>query len=409
MKNLQDIKKHLLLDLIPFWFGMADVEYGGYYGKVDINHNVIKDADKGCILNSRILWFFSSVSYMTKEGKMSENDFSRFDYTSSEVLEAAHHAYEFFRNYFYDEVDGGVYWSVTYDGRPVDKTKHTYNMAFALNALSAYYRVTGSEEVLEIAYDIYATLEQCKDEDGYFEEFKKDFSYTANDKLSEKGVLADRTLNSLLHIMEAYAGFYNETQDEEVRGQLINVMNIIADKMYDPNTQSLKLFFDFDYKPLVDLDSYGHEAMFTWDLIKTMEIIGDDDLTDRMVPIAFALLEHVYSEGFDGNSVAFEKENGIIDQTREWWVQAESMILFVYAYLYIDDAKFIEAANKQWEFIWNHQIDRRVRPSEWYPKVTQDGTPIAVDNLIDEWKCPYHAGRMCMEIIKRSDELEEVL
>lgn len=409
MKCTSDIRKHLFLDLIPFWFGMADVENGGYYGRVSSDYVIDKTADKGCILNSRILWFFSSVYFMTKEGKLSENDFMKYEYTSHEVLEAAHHAFEFLKDCFYDEVEGGVYWSVTYDGQPSDKTKHTYNMAFALNALSAYYNATGNEEALEIAFDIYATIEQCKDEEGYLEAFKSDFAYDINDKLSEDGVTADRTTNTLIHIMEAYTAFYKSTGDEDVKEQLINVLNIFATKVFDPENGTLKIFFDYDFNSLADIDSYGHTAMFAWDLLKTLKYLDDDELTEVFRPITTVLCEHVLLEGFDGQSTAAERFGNTIDDTRFWWVQAETLIGFIYAYLENpEDTRFIEAATNQWQFIWNHQINRHVRPSEWYNAVTPEGTPIEGLDLVSEWKCPYHNGRMCMEIIKHADELEDI-
>ncbi|MDE6356959.1 MAG: N-acylglucosamine 2-epimerase, partial [Eubacteriales bacterium] len=56
-----EIKEHLVKDLIPFWENLKDTENGGYYGYMDYNLNINKTFEKGCILNSRILWLFSSA------------------------------------------------------------------------------------------------------------------------------------------------------------------------------------------------------------------------------------------------------------------------------------------------------------------------------------------------------------
>lgn len=133
---LNEIREHLKNGIIPFWEGLKDEEFGGYYGYMDYDLKLDKKFEKGCILNSRILWFFSSVSRI--EGFEKEREY-------------ADHAYQFLKEKCLDQECGGVFWSVTYDGKPLDTTKHTYNQAFAIYALSSYYDTTGNEEALEIA------------------------------------------------------------------------------------------------------------------------------------------------------------------------------------------------------------------------------------------------------------------
>ena len=125
--------------------------------KNGIDLKLDKKFEKGCILNSRILWFFSSVSRI--EGFEKEREY-------------ADHAYQFLKEKCLDQECGGVFWSVTYDGKPLDTTKHTYNQAFAIYALSSYYDTTGNEEALEIAKGLQKIIEEkCTDEFGYLEEF----------------------------------------------------------------------------------------------------------------------------------------------------------------------------------------------------------------------------------------------
>ena len=194
----RQLKEHIL----PFWLSLQDTEYGGFYGYVGYDLKVNPRYEKGCILNSRILWFFSEAAMLLHDPR---------------AASAADHAYRFLAEHCIDEENGGVYWSVQYDGTPADTTKHTYNQAFALYALGAYYRLTGNEEALELALGIFHLIEEhCTDEEGYLEAFTIDWQPESNEKLSENGVMADKTMNTLLHVLEGYAGLYQACHDPEV-------------------------------------------------------------------------------------------------------------------------------------------------------------------------------------------------
>ena len=143
------VRNHLVEDIIPFWKNLRDDKYGGYYGYLSFDHELDKKAVKGCILNSRILWFFSSAYTLLRE---------------ESLLDEARHAYDFLRGKCIDKINGGIYWSMTYDAKVADGTKHTYNQAFAIYALSAYYEASGNEEALELAMELFNIVENiCKD------------------------------------------------------------------------------------------------------------------------------------------------------------------------------------------------------------------------------------------------------
>ena len=175
-----DVKKHLTERIIPFWKSLRDEEYGGYYGWLGYDLVLDKKAVKGCILNSRILWFFSNAYLLLGE---------------KSLLQEAEHGWNFLKDRCVDRENGGVYWSLSYDGKPEDTTKHTYNQAFAMYALSSYYDASGDREALELAWDLYHLIEtRCRDEYGYLEAFNIRFEPEDNDKLSENGVMAEKTM-----------------------------------------------------------------------------------------------------------------------------------------------------------------------------------------------------------------------
>lgn len=382
----ENITKNLNNCILPFWKGMIDKEFGGYYGLLDFDLNLDKKAIKGGILNSRILWFFSNVYLTTKD---------------ESVLPYADHAFEFLKTYCLDTEQGGIYWSLTYDGKPEDTTKHTYNQAFAVYALSSYYDATHNTEALDIAMNLYAIIEtKCRLGEGYGESYTRDFVPNANDKLSENNVIADKTMNTLLHICEAYTELYRVTKNPEVRERLYWTTAEFLENLYNPELHRLEVFFDADMNSILDLHSYGHDIEATWLIDRALTVLDDAELSNRLAPMIMDLTEQIYKVAYENHSVMAECEKGVVLTTRIWWVQCESIVGFYNAYQKTNDVRFKETAEDIWNYIETNLIDPRPN-SEWYSEVDADGNPSSRLPIVEPWKCPYHNGRMCLEIINR--------
>lgn len=387
MSLAAEMKQHLQDVILPFWKGLKDEEFGGYYGFMDTELNLDKKAVKGCILNSRILWFFSNAWAVLQDESLKEY---------------ADHAYDFMKKYCYDEERGGVYWSVTYDGKPEDTTKHTYNQAFAIYALSSYYDVSGNEEALTLAQKLRDVVEEkCFDEVGYKEALDINFNPAENDKLSENGVMADRTMNTLLHVFEAYTELYRVSKDEIAATKLRWMMDLVADKIYNPALHRQEVFFDNNYTSLIDLHSYGHDIETAWLVDRGASVLGDEAYISKMAPITADLEQNVYKLAYSENSFKNECERGVDDERRIWWVQAEAVVGF-YNGWQKDNSKthYLEAAENIWKFIQDKVVDKRPG-SEWFSEVDVNGKPYMHKPILEPWKCPYHNGRMCLEMIKR--------
>lgn len=384
---VEEIRKHLTERLIPFWKSMKDKEYGGYYGYMDYDLKVDEKAEKGCILNSRILWFFSSA-YLVLDDQA--------------LLTEAYHAYGFLRKKFLDTEKGGMFWSVDYDGTPKDTTKHTYNQAFAIYGLCAYYEASGDKQALALAKELYHLIEtKMRDADGYLEAFDRDFQPVQNEKLSENGVEAARSMNTLLHVMEAYTELYRVSGTEEVERKLKEILDIVDEKLYNRERKRQEVFFDLQYHTLADLYSYGHDIEAAWLINRTTEVLKDEAYAEKMDRITKEMAENVYKEAFDGHSIPAEAENGVVKEDRVWWVQAEGINGYVDAYQRDPEKKeYLEAARSLWEYIKEFMIDKR-EGSEWFWYVAPDGTP-SHEPIVEPWKCPYHNGRMCLEVITRN-------
>ena len=243
--------------------------------------------------------------------------------------------------------------------------------------------------------------EKCTDDQGYLEAFTRDFQPESNEKLSENGVLAEKTMNTLLHVLEAYTELYRVSKDEQVKEKLKWIMDVFADKVYNPKLKRQEVFFDKNYNSIIDLHSYGHDIETAWLMDRSLEILDDDAYTNRLSPITKALTENIYKVAFDGHSLSNECDKGVVDTNRVWWVQAETVIGFLNGYEK-DPSKteYKEAAEATWQFIKDYVIDKRPG-SEWFWLVRQDGTPVEGEPIVEPWKCPYHNGRMCMEVIRR--------
>lgn len=409
-----EIEKHLLERLVPFWSRLADQENGGFYGFVDHDLTVRKDAVKGCILMSRITWFFSNAYRL---------------FGDSGCLDKATHGYAFISQHCFDPEYGGVYWSVTDRGDPSDTTKHTYNQAFAIYALSSYYAATGDAEALKKAILLFDLIEEkMKDESGYLEAFDRCFRPVSNEKLSENGVEAFRSMNTHLHVMEAYTELLRVLaergtgEDDAVREgirrkvweALAGTCRIFLDKIWNTEKKRAEVFFDRDWNSLIDLWSSGHDIETSWLADLAAGTLLDAAFTQSEQEEAQALAgeigevtgtmaAQVYEKAFVRNSIISEFENGIAAPGRVWWVQAEAVVGFLNAFdKFPGETKYLTAAERIWNFIKQYFLDRR-EDAEWFWDITETFLPTDKP-VVEPWKCPYHNGRMCFEVIKRLRE-----
>ena len=379
---ISDIRSHLESRILPFWEALKDEAFGGFYGYMDEALQLNRKADKGCILNSRILWFFSTAALV-----LNRNDLRGY----------ADHAWRFFSR-FEDPAHGGVYWSVTYDGKPSDTTKHTYCQAFAVYGLAAYYRLTGNTEALDKALALFRVMEsRCRDEGGYLEALKADFTPESNEKLSENGVMASRTMNTLLHVIEAYAELYRAHPDGEVRAAGAAALRQCLDQVWNPEKRRLEVFFDSAFRPLLDMQSYGHDIEAAWLIRDAAETLLPEAERGPWNAMCLDLLQSATERAFTDHGFHYESVNGRVNTVRAWWPQAEAMLGFAFGWQMTKDPVWLRRLKTQWEYIRQVTVDPR-EGSEWFNELREDGSSLGKP-MVEEWKCPYHNGRMCLRLI----------
>jgi mannobiose 2-epimerase len=386
-----EVKDELVKNILPFWMTkMIDSADGGFYGRIDGNGSIQKDADKGCVLNARILWTFSSAYRILKK---------------SEYLRTAERSKDYLLNNFVDRKYGGVYWLIDHSGGMKDGKKQIYAQAFAIYGLTEYYRVTGDQICLDKAIDLFRLIEKYSYDnelDGYFEAFSTEWGITDDLRLSTKDANEKKTMNTHLHVLEAYTNLYRIWKDEFLKKRLSGLITIFTDKIVNNQTYNLNMFFDEEWNDKTDLVSYGHNIESSWLIYEAAQVLGDKVLTDKVKGICLKIADASKAGIMKDGSMIYEKffNTGRIDSDRHWWVQAETVVGFLNAYELTRIKEYLELSQSAWRFISEHIVDRK--NGEWYWSVNDMLQPNLKDDKAGFWKCPYHNSRMCLEIIERT-------
>lgn len=385
----QEVQQELTGNILPFWTARTpDPKYGGFVGRVGPDGNPDPEAPRGAILNARILWTFAAA-------------YRQLHQPCYRAL--AERAYAYIREYFMDPVQGGVYWLVAANGQPLDTRKHVYAQAFAIYGLSEWCRASGEAEACMLAQSLYQLLERyCADgtPGSYIEACNQSWQPLSDVRLSDKDAPEPRSMNTHLHVLEAYTNLYRVWPDAHLAQQLRALVERFLVSIYHPATGHLGLFFDERWQPRSRAISFGHDIEASWLLLEAADVLGDAALRARVRDVALHLARATLAEGVaaDGSLYYEINEAGELNTDRHWWPQAEAFVGFLNAFQEGCDPTFFEAAVRLWRYIRQVQCDRQ--GGEWFARVRADGTPYA-DDKVDFWKCPYHNARACLEGLRR--------
>lgn len=389
LKLRDELEVNLKGNIMPFWTeNMVDNENGGFYGRINVYNQVFPKEDKGGILNARILWTYSAAYRVTRD---------------TAYLNIARRAKDYTLKYFIDKQYGGAYRSVKYTGEPSDTRKQTYTQSFFIYGLAEYARATGDKEALEAAKSIFECFEKYaidSEYNGYYEVFTRDWQRSRDKLISERTDRDEKTMNTSLHLMEAYANLYRVWPDDRLRGRVVSMIEIFLDKIIDKNSFHLINFLDRNWNSTSAIDSYGHDIEASWLLYEAAALVNEPELLSKVkeasIGIANAAAEGLQPDG----SMIDEKDNatGEVRMTRSWWPQVETVVGYVNTYELTGDEKYLGYALKNWEYTKNHLVD--YQNGGWYTSVNEAGVPGRGDKG-GFWVCPYHNGRMCLEIIER--------
>ena len=404
-EEMQDV---LEKNILHFWMTqMVDEEHGGFYGRIDNSGILHPEAEKGAILNARILWSFSAAYRLLEV---------------EEYLAIATRAKDYLIAHFIDKEYGGVYWSVDYLGNPLDTKKQFYAIGFAIYGLSEYARATGDREALDYALQLYDCIEEYafdREHNGYIEACTRAWGKIEDMRLSEYDANYPKSQNTHLHIIEPYTNLLRALRAfpantsaadtsltsylSPLTSSLRNLIDIFTDRILNPETHHLDLFFEMDWtRGAGHLESYGHDIECSWLLHEAALVLGDRKVLAKVEPIVREVAKASVKGLRPDGSMIHEAnlDTGHVDDDLHWWVQAENVVGWYNIYQHFGDEEALERAGRCWEYIKTQLIDWH--HGEWYWSRHADGTLNTVDDKAGFWKCPYHNSRMCLELIERT-------
>jgi len=390
-------------NILPFWLNNArDRTRGGFHSFIGEDMSVRDDQPRGALLTSRILWTFSAAYR---------------HYPQPEYLEMARWAYRDLMEHFVDQQSGGLFWSVSADGTPVDAHKQVYGQVFGIYALTEYYRITQEQGALDEAIAIYRLLDKHAFDakhGGYYDAFDREWRRGSSGQANVLGE-APKSQNSHIHILEGFTNLLRVWPDAGLKQKQRDLIELMLTRIIDPRTHHLVLFMKEDWTPLGDEISYGHDIELSWLLVEAAEVLGDPAILARAKTEAVAIALATNAEGVDTDGGVYNEGNpkGPTNTNKEWWEQAEATVGFLNAYQLTEDAKYFTWTMRSWAFIQDKFVDRK--NGDWHNTLLRDGTPILVlkgrfgrsmpNAKQSIWKCPYHNSRACLEVIDRVKEL----
>ncbi|MEQ8581498.1 MAG: AGE family epimerase/isomerase [Marinoscillum sp.] len=382
-----ELDKILSENVLGFWQRrMVDDEQGGFYGRIDGHGQLHPQADKAIILNTRILWTFSAAFQLTRDPLHKQ---------------MADRAYRYILDHFMDQEAGGVYWTVDYTGKVVSDKKQVYAQAFAIYAFSEYYKIAPQSQALKHAVTLYNLLETHsldKKDNGYLEAFDRQWGELSDVRLSDKDMNATKTMNTHLHVLEAYTNLLMVWDDSGLRERLKNLIELMSTRFISASDH-FNLFFNNQWELQSHEISFGHDIEGSWLLCEAAEVHGEAALITSTKALAIrmtgASLEGMDEDGGLMNEAGPE---GLTDTDKHWWPQAEALVGLVNAWQITADERYLTQADKTWSFIKARLIDPK---GEWHWRVTRAGQVILDEDKAGPWKCPYHNGRALLELRKR--------
>ena len=390
----EELERELRGNILPWWMAHSpDREHGGFHGHVTHENRVVDGAGKGAVMHARILWTFSAA-YRA--------------YGEQAYRETADRAFGYILDHFMDREFGGVFWEVDHLGNPANPRKQIYAIAFTIYAMAEYHAATGNGIALETARQLFLEIESHaldRERNGYTEALTREWKPAEDLRLSEKDQNESKTMNTHLHILEAYANLFRVWKDPGLKRALENIIGLFLARFIDRESGHLNLFFDDDWNLRSRLVSFGHDIECAWLLHEAAGILGNRGLLEQTGGIAVKMAD-ANQEGLDhdgGLCYEYFPDRDRFDHDKHWWPQAEAMVGYFNAYRITGDDAFARRAMASWEFIKERIIDRD--HGEWYWSVDRQGNPRTDKEKAGFWKCPYHNGRACMEVIRGIGEV----
>lgn len=406
--------------ILENWYPLViDETEGGYFSNVSYDWKIEPQQDKMVVSQARHIWTTSKAAAFL-------DDPVYIDY--------AEHGYNFLKEEMWDKEFGGLFQIRSRSGKYSEYNgwrdeKRTYGNAFGIYGLASLFNLTGNEEVLEFAKEIYYWIE----EHSYDPEYKGYFQFITNDGKpfgkddAYKSIAGDnnevgyKDQNSSIHLLEAYTELYNVWKDPQLKEKLHSILCLIRDKMTTEKGY-LNLFFNNNWTPVsfknapedvrkanygLDHVSFGHDYETAFLMLEASHMLGIENDTTTL-KVAKKMMDHALENGFDRNVGGFydagyyfndSDKCTIIKDTKNWWAQAEGLnSLLIFSNLFPDEKKYRYAFLNQWQYIKKYILDNE--NGDWFEGGIDKEPHFKTGPKSQIWKCTYHTSRALMNCIK---------
>ena len=377
-----------LNSILDWWGKNMFSDSGKLFGEVNNSNTPVPDAPLGLVMTSRILWTYSASASLKNK---------------KELTTIADKLYRILIDSFLDKEFGGFYWSVDTNGKPFNDKKQVYGIAFALYGIVEYYKISGKAEALELAKNIFELLEERAHDKvyyGYFEAFKRNWDIESDQRLSSKDENEAKSMNTHLHVLEAYTSLATVWNNNILSERIKELLFVFETKIINNKSGRQNLFFGEDWSVKSRAESYGHDIEASWLLLEAASLPELNDRKERFEKIAVSLASasEVAIDSDGGMWYENDPNHGGLIKEKHWWPQAEAMVGFFNTWQITRDKKWLSISMNTWQFIKENIKDSL--GGEWFWGIDENKKVMNKEKA-GFWKCPYHNGRACIELIKR--------
>lgn len=371
------------------------------------------------------------LEFQARQTLMAADAFRRYPAGQS-LREATLHGLRYLTDVMWDGVNGGWFHRLDRSGRALEShTKHAHGAAYAIEACVAVHEATGDPDALRLAQQGFDWLERhARDPEfgGYFGFLTRDNAVIRNpadcpwrsecDTIGTELGLKDANVHS--DLLETFVHLYRVWPDAKVGERLVEILDIVSDKMVVPSTGALHIFVTADWRPVPHLARAGYQCQTAYRLTIARELTGDGEGLRRL---AGRMLDHARRYTWDpgggcryaapGASPRFLVGQDFLSRGKPWWVQAEALkALLAVSRLFPERADYLRDFQALWEFIQRQLLDGEHggmysnaldAQGRWRRSFGARLAPAAVTRKGDMWKDASHEGRALLYCVEHLD------
>jgi cellobiose epimerase len=410
LKFADETEAMLRRDVLGVWFPRTvDNLHGGFYSDFARDWQPTRSEGKFSVFQGRMTWIASQIVMRRPDLK-------------KQYLPIVQHGVDFLSNVLWDKKYGGFFWGVDDDGKITPRYsdgKELYGISFCIYGAAAAYQATQDPKALELAQKAFRWIDEHAHDarnGGYFEWLTREGKVVEGnpDAVTLHAIplgsfpIGYKSMNTHIHLLESFTQLYEVWKDDTLRQRLEELLAINRDRIcVQPGV--MNLYFTYDWRPIPDHDSYGHDIETAYLMLEAEEVLGHghDPRTEHM---AKQLVDHALANGWDEIYGGFFQDGTTFgkpeSRMKEWWVEMEGLnsLLLMHEKYGRETDVYFKVFQMQWRFIKDYQTDSQFHGV--YEMIGPDGVPTNT-NKGRIWKAAYHDGRALLNVTQRLHKLAD--